>query len=148
MDTRSGYRTFKRAGGTVEKQVYEFWPTDLLALFRKAGIPRKVPPPFGPNENLDRIAVSGVSPEIVSPLKNTEYLLRQGEEVFDHLPLKVTVDSDVREVYWFVDDNYIGKASPENTQYWSMTPGTFRIGVVDDHGRSDARNIQIGVASN
>ena len=73
-------------------------------------------------------------------------MLRQGEEAFNNLPLKATVDADVLEVYWFVDEKYIGKASPNQTQYWSLTPGTFQIGVVDDHGRSDSRKICIGIA--
>jgi penicillin-binding protein 1C len=148
VDTRTGYRTFKRKGKYIKKQVFEFWSTDLLALFRKAGIPRKVPPPFNPKENFDLVSISGISPKIVSPLKDTEYMLRQGEEAFNNLPLKATADADVLEVYWFVDEKYIGKASPSQTQYWSLTPGTFQIGVVDDHGRSDSRKICIGIASN
>lgn len=145
VNTKTGYRTFKREGRHIQKQVYEFWPTDLLALFRKAGIPRKTPPPFDPNESLDLVSISGIRPEIVSPLKDTDYMLRQGDEAFNNLPLKATADADVQEVYWFVDEKYIGKASPLETQFWSLRPGTFQIGVVDDHGRSDSRTVRIAI---
>ncbi|MEN8192550.1 MAG: penicillin-binding protein 1C [Bacteroidota bacterium] len=148
VDSRTGYRTFKKKGKHIKKEVYEFWPTDLLLLFRRAGIPRKVPPPFDPKENFEMISATGTSPEIVSPLKDTKYMLQQGEDTFNNLPLKGIFDADVKEVYWFVDEKYIGKANPNLTQYWSLKPGVFQIGVVDDHGRSDSRRINIGIASN
>ena len=148
VNTKTGYRTFKQTGKFIKKQVYEFWPTDLLSLFKKAGIPRKTPPPFDPGENLDRLSITGIPPEIISPLEDTEYLLQPEMSSFNNLPLKVTADADVQEVYWFIDNKYIGKASPDQIEYWSLSPGTFTVGVVDDHGRSDYRKIQIGVASN
>ncbi|MFC2135900.1 penicillin-binding protein 1C [Bacteroidota bacterium] len=148
VDTRTGYRTFSKKGKYISRQVYEFWPTDLLALFRKAGIPRKIPPPFDPKENFDLISGSGISPEIVSPLKDTEYLLSQFEESFNNLPLKANADADVREVYWFIDEKFIGRADPNETQFWSLEPGNFKISVVDDHGRSDSRSVNISIASN
>lgn len=148
VDTTTGFRTFKQQGRHIIKRVCEFWPTDLLMLFRKAGIPRKTPPVFDPHENLDLLSNSGIPPKIVSPLKDTEYILSQDDESFNNLPLKAIVDADVEEIYWFVDEMYIGKANPDETQFWSLKPGTFQIGITDDHGRSDSRTVRISLASN
>ena len=148
VNAQTGYRTLKQEGKHIKKQVYEFWPTDLLSLFRQAGIPRNVPPPFDPQVTLDMQSVSGIAPEIMSPVPDVEYLLQQGASAYNNLPLKAVTDADVQEVYWFIDQKFIGKSDPQETQYWSLSPGTFLVSVVDDHGRSDNRKVQIGVASN
>ncbi len=148
VNIKSGYRTFKQDGEFIKKQVYEFWPSDLLALFRRAGIPRKTPPPFDPNEDLNLLSNTGLPPEIVSPLKGTQYMLQPGKKTFTQLPLLANVDADVQEVYWFIDEKYIGKINSDKIQYWSLSPGKFLLGVVDDHGRSDTRIINVGIVSN
>ncbi len=148
VDTITGYRSFSDKSENIKKQVYEFWPTDLLTLFRKAGIPRKVPPPFDPKENFNLLSTTGISPQIVSPLTDTEYMLDNNEMDFNNLPLKAIVDADVREVYWFIDEKYIGKTHPNQTQYWPLSQGIFQVGVVDDHGRSDTREVSVGVVVN
>ncbi len=148
VNKKTGYRTFQSESSIIKKQVYEFWPSDLLALFRQAGIPRKVPPPFNPDEDLNLLSVSGTPPEIVSPLKGTQYMLQPGTNNFTQLPLLANVDADVQEIYWFIDEKYIGKINPDKIQYWALSPGKFLLGVIDDHGRSDTRMINVGIASN
>ena len=43
IDTRTNRRACGLSAYT-RTEVYEFWPSDLLSLFRRAGIPRRVPP--------------------------------------------------------------------------------------------------------
>ncbi len=146
INVETGYRTFIQSGENIKKEVFEFWPTDLLYLFRQAGIPRVVPPPFDPKESIERMSAIGNPPQIQSPLEGTEYLITLGETWFNSLPLRVTTDADVKEVYWFVDDIYIGKSDPQNTQHWSLKPGVFQVSAIDDHGRGDTRKIRISLA--
>jgi penicillin-binding protein 1C len=148
INIKNGYRTLEKEGKFVKKQVYEFWPTDLLALFRQAGIPRKTPPPFEPAANHNAFAGQGLRPEIVSPLENTEYIIYEETNTYTNLPLKAIFDADVNEVYWFIDGQFIGKAMPDETQYWTLNPGVFNIAVVDDHWRSSHRKIEIKLATN
>lgn len=145
IDTRTGYRTGKTDGAFVRKDVYEFWPTNLLALFRKAGIPRRVPPPFDPAEAENLLRVGGERPEIISPLKHTRYIMQHGSDAYNDLPLSVIADSDVREIYWFVNETFVGKADPGETVYWPLAPGTSRVCAVDDHGRADYRDVTVDV---
>jgi penicillin-binding protein 1C len=81
-------------------------------------------------------------------MSETVYLMSPSEAMFNNLPLKATVDGDVREIYWFVDEQFIGRSDPQETQFWSLQPGTFQIGVVDDKGRSTFTKVKIGVAMN
>lgn len=151
VNTQTGYRAYKK-GKNVRSEVYEFWPTDILKIFRKAGVPRKTPPMYDPraqkeafNENAGD---KGFAPKITSPMAKTVYLLSPGETVFNNLPLAATADADVTEIYWFVNEQFIGRSAPEETQFWSLQPGTFDIGVVDDKGQSTSQTVKIGVATN
>ena len=152
VNTKTGYRSHND-GKDIQTEVFEFWTTDVLKIFRAAGVPRKTPPIFDPNQNKKNSnqltnTNEGFVPKIVSPMSNTEYLMSPGETLFNNLPLKATVDADVNEVYWFVDEQFIGRSDPQETQFWSLQPGTFQIGVIDDKGRSRSKSVKIGVAMN
>lgn len=151
INTKTGYRVNKK-GKNVKTEVYEFWTTNMLSIFRKAGVPVKAPPIFDPKKNQNNSELSiknkGFAPIIFSPMSETEYLMSPGETMFNNLPLKATVDGDVHEIYWFVDNQFIGRSDPQETQFWSLQPGTFQIGVVDDKGRSTSIKVKIGVAMN
>jgi len=152
VNTKTGYRSYEQ-GKNTKTEVFEFWPTDLLKIFRKAGVPRKTPPIFDPNQNVNEFSYlskvnEGLAPKIISPMSETEYFISPGETMFNNLPLKAIVDADVKEIYWFVDERFIGRSDPNETQYWSLQPGTFQIGVVDDKGRSYTRTVKISVAMN
>ncbi|MGA7273559.1 MAG: penicillin-binding protein 1C, partial [Candidatus Udaeobacter sp.] len=50
VDAASGLRVARDDGTRqLRREVYEFWPTELLSIFRRAGVPRKLPPPFLPD---------------------------------------------------------------------------------------------------
>ena len=147
MNKESGYRMLKQNGTLGKTDVYEFWPTNLLKLFKLAGIPRRTPPPFDPDEKVNLLEIQGAAPKIISPLEKTEYILRQGDSVYNDLPLSATTDADVQEVYWFLDNRFIGRAEPDEKIYWPLKPGRFQIAVVDDHGRSDSRNLKISASN-
>jgi penicillin-binding protein 1C len=152
VNSKTGYRSYQEAKD-VHAEVYEFWSTDLLKIFRKAGVPRKTPPIFDPCQNQEKFnqltkVNEGFAPKIISPMSETEYLMSAGETMFNNLPLKATVDADVDEIYWFVDEQFVGRSYPQETQFWSLQPGIFQIGVVDDKGRSNSRKVKIGVAMN
>src|SRR5438067_1842047 len=60
VDQDDGTRALKR-------EIYEFWSSDLLALFERAGVPRKLPPPFLPSIGNDLLARGGHAPKITLP---------------------------------------------------------------------------------
>jgi len=150
VNRKTGYRVHEE-GKNVTSEVYEFWPTELLKIFKKAGVPRKTPPMFDPKENREgglSVEYKGFPPKILSPMSETEYLISPGETMFNNLPLKASADADVNEIYWFIDEKFIGRSGPQETQFWSLQPGTFMMAVVDDKGRSNYRKVKIGVSMN
>lgn len=62
-----------------------------------------------------------------------------------HIALTAVTDTDVRTLYWFVDDIFVGSSSkPGESLFWQpASAGSFRLRAVDDHGRSDERPLDV-----
>lgn len=120
-------------------QVFEYWPSDLARVFAQAGIPRQRPPAGDCDQEW-----LGSAPQITSPFRATRYTLRLSHPEQSQLTLAATVDADVARVYWFAGDNYLGSAVPGAGLAWTPPrAGTFRLSAVDDHGREDARQVEV-----
>ncbi|HZP67160.1 MAG TPA: penicillin-binding protein 1C [Rudaea sp.] len=127
--------------GTTHTEVYEYWPSDLAKVFRQAGIPRRAPPPL---PDCSAAADDGAPPQIVSPLRGETYahrLSRAGEE---RIAFNATVDAGVQQVYWFVDDGFVGAVRAGEPLLWQpQRAGEFTVRAVDDRGRADVRALRI-----
>ncbi len=66
------------------------------------------------------------------------YTLRPGARERECIPLRATADADVRTLFWFVDDRYVGRSKPGTPLFWKPRPGRYRVRVVDDLGRADS----------
>src|SRR5690606_41540878 len=104
IDPATGLRTCDANAPGTRQEVMEFWPSDLLALFRLAGLPRKQPPPYVPGCNLPNLARSGAAPKIQSPSDKLEYGLRPDHPEQNRVPLKAVTDASASQLYWFEDD--------------------------------------------
>lgn len=128
----------------MRTEVFEFWPSDLAQVFVQAGIPRRRPPAGhdcgGAQDWL------GSAPSITSPYRATRYTMRLSHPDQVNLTLAATVDADVSTLYWFVGNTFIGSAGAGKALNWTPDrTGQFRLSVVDDHGRSDEREIEVAV---
>jgi penicillin-binding protein 1C len=123
----------------LHREVYEFWPSDLLKLFERAGLPRRTPPPFLPGTESEFAARSGNPPKIVSPADGSAVLIASSSEI----PLRAKTDADVREVYWFADKTFIGKSQAADILTWKALPGGYQLIALDDHGRSGSCRVDI-----
>jgi penicillin-binding protein 1C len=124
--------------------IYEFWPTDLLAVFRRAGIARLSPPAYEHNCRVDQ-STSGIEPMITSPQTDLSYVISSHSADKSVIPLTAIVDADVKKLYWFMNETFLGDTNPNQTIWWAAKPGHYVIRVADDHGRADARNVVIKV---
>src|SRR5207253_124900 len=105
MDTQTGRPSCPPyAPGSTRFEIFEFWSSDMLKLFRQAGMPRRVPPALPDCAAQD----SGDAPRIASPLRNVSYTLRRNtkEEV---IALEASVAADVHNVFWFDGSALIGQ---------------------------------------
>ena len=133
VDAASGLRV-PRDDGTreVRREVYEFWPTEFLSIFRRAGVPRKLPPPFLPGTSAEWIARTGNPPRIIAPTEGQKILLTSAGTI----ALRAKTDADVREIYWFAGNTFIARSNPQDVIAWKAAPGSYDLTAVDDHGRA------------
>jgi penicillin-binding protein 1C len=119
-------------------EVYEFWSSDMLKLFRQAGLARRVPPP------LPACAAENPSegPRLLSPLRGVIYTLRKAS---DAIELDAAVASDVQNVFWFDGRALIAKRSTsEGALAWHpQSEGIHLIRAIDDRGRSAERDVEV-----
>src|SRR2546430_14635356 len=138
VDVASGLRVPLDDGTRqLRREVYEFWPGEFLTLFEQAGIPRRVPPPFLPNNRSELASRSGQKPMIVSPSK--EILLASTKTI----PLRAKAEGDVREIFWFAGKQFVGKGAPNQVVEWNATAGDYEITALDDHGRAGSRSVTV-----
>jgi penicillin-binding protein 1C len=142
VDTRTGLRACAPSP-TTRAEVFEFWPSDLLRLFQKAGLPRRVPPAEDASCGLEQRASEGTPPQITTPEEGVDYSLRASSPGPQTVPLAVVTDADVRRVFWFVDEQLVGTAPRGEPLHWTARPGTYVVRAVDDRGRSDARSLTV-----
>jgi penicillin-binding protein 1C len=131
-------------GKHTKIEVYEYWPSDLQHVFAQAGIPRRQPPVNPDCEGAGQ--VQGDPPRITSPLRGSTYTLRLARLSQERIGFNATSDADARQLYWFVNDAYIGRTPSGQTLFWQPeTAGSFTVRVVDDQGRSDTRPLGVAV---
>ena len=124
-------------------ELYEFWPSDMLKLFREAGVPRRKPPAI-PDCAADNLTDG---PRINSPLRSVTYALRGPGG--DSIGLEASAASDVRSLFWFDGKDLLGKAEPgQGPLVWRRpAEGLHLIRVVDDRGRSAERDVLVKLAN-
>ena len=140
IDPHSGLAACPPYAAGTRFEVFEFWPSDMLRLFQQAGMPRRVPPAMPSCASDD----PADAPRIASPLRNVRYALRQSapQEI---IALDASTAGDVSHVFWFDGNALIGtRPLSDGALPWRPTsPGIHLIRVVDDHGRSAERDVEI-----
>lgn len=143
VDMESGLRTCRFNPETTRLEVFEFWPSDILALFRKAGVAVRKPPRWADECNIAARANAGAPPRITSPSAGLTYNLRVGRAARERIPLEATTDSDVRKLYWFVNNRFVSVVERDEIAFWRPVPGEYDILAIDDLGRSHSQTVVV-----
>lgn len=139
-------------GPGFKPQTFEVWPSDILQIFAAAGLPRKKIPERSSScsgDALAEVALAGKNPVITSPRDQLSYLMRVEENSIRQgqtLPLSAIADGDVKKVFWFVDQTFVGESRPDRSIFWPIQPGHHTVQAVDDQGRTSRREFQVSVA--
>lgn len=124
----------------VRWELHEFWPSDLLHVFAQAGLPRRAPPPAACENAMPHAR----APQIVSPLAQVRYSVREAAWGREALSFNAHAGGDVRSLYWFVDGAFVGASAPGVALAWQPPrPGRFIVRAVDPHGGVDERALQV-----
>ena len=146
IDRQTGLRACRFDADSTREEVFEFWPSDILALYRHAGIAVRQAPTWSADCEVRRREASGLPPRISSPTSGLTYHLRIDRLADERIPFAARTDSDVKRLFWFVDDRFIASGARDETVFWKPVAGEHRILAVDDLGRSHSRQLSVRVS--
>lgn len=127
------------------KEVFEFWPSDIVQLFEKSGIPYRKTPPFESDCQLNSLEEI-TAPEIVSPKSEVKYTVKFNQQTgYDKIPLRAKVDQDVKKIFWFANTKPLGESNPNETMMVELPPGQYEIMVVDDRGQTFSKPLVVQI---
>lgn len=126
-------------GPHVRQEIIEFWPSDMQAIFRQAGMPLRQPPSGDcGNEALPDMD----APHIVSPLRGVVHLQRLGRQ--EPIYLRAEAGPKAGTLHWFADDALVGSSQPGEVLAWQPPQvANYTIRVVDQRGRGDSREVRL-----
>jgi penicillin-binding protein 1C len=108
---------------------------EVLAFRESRGLPAQRLPPHNPACRLVHEADEpGQALAITSPAANAEYVLSRGEK--QELLLSCAAGSEVRQVFWYVNDRFLRAAKATERVFFRPPSGTVKISCADDHGRN------------
>ncbi len=141
VDAETGLRACRPVPGRTEERVWEFWPSDLAALFLRAGVVKPPPPPFGPECGQE--TPPGSPPRILTPKEGVVYQRRLSDPARSGIPLDAGVDADAGAVFWFVKDAFLGRSVPGEPLIWRPSGGVYELRAVDNLGRAATQRVVV-----
>ena len=146
VDAATGLRACRSGAQGTREEVFEFWPPDVEAVLRRAGIAVRHPPRWSPGCGMDTLAATGRPPRIHSPQSTVTYhapgadaaATGQGDVLF-----AATAEADANRLFWFVNDRLVADVARGERYFWTPRPGRFTVRAVDDTGRAAAVEIDV-----
>lgn len=147
VDIETGLRACVEEEGKTRRETWAFWPSDLLRMFRQAGMGKKQPPPFSPEcrsgADGTQDIPAGPPPRILSPKEKLVYYRSASRPGSGAIMLEARADADVSSLFWFYENRFIGRTPPGTPLPWTPPAGVGTVQVLDDFGRSASRDIRV-----
>ncbi len=142
VDARTGLAVSPvcRAGREIETRVYLTWPASIRRWLTEQHRSLPTPPAYAPG-----CEPGGAehAPQILSPPEGQVALLLPGvSPEQQEVPLEAEAAND-RELTWFVNGAFLGKARADERLWWTPAPGTHEILVTDDRGLTSRRRFVV-----
>ena len=116
---------------------------EVLAFREAQGLPGTRLPPHNPACRLVRSPDDGAGAAlaITSPLDHAEYVLDRQDQ--QQMLLSCAAGSEVRQVYWYVNDRFLRAAPATERVFFRPPSGAVKISCADDHGRNVDIELQV-----
>lgn len=138
IDRKSGLRACRHRPPYTVLESYNFWPDDVVKALSNAGIGLKTPPEFMEDCADIEDFKHGNAPKILSPNGSGKMLIDASK---DKIVLKATADSDAKEIYWFVNNKFVGITKTGKILEIPPVFGDITVKAVDDIGRVESIKI-------
>ncbi len=139
IDKASGLRACRHTPPATELKSYNFWPSDVLSAFSKAGINFKRPPTFLSDCSEIEDFKQGQPPKITFPANNSKIMLKPSRPI----ALQAALDADAHAIYWFINDSLAGQSKAGEVLETVPPSGPVKIKAVDNLGRQSEISVTI-----
>lgn len=120
-------------------EVIEFWDSDMLRLFREAGMPRRTPPILPADCGNNSHESSEDKPQITSPLRGVTYTISLSKP--ETIALRANRGGQ-SAIYWFADNSYIARSESGAATAWTPpVAGHYVLRAIDERGQADSREV-------
>ncbi len=144
VDAATGLRVARDDGThAIRREVCEFWPPDLLEMFKAAGLPRKPLPAWASGEATSGASTEDRAPRIVSPIAKRIYNTSGMDAMRQSIPLRADASPGVKQIFWFAGTRFLGASEPARALMWKAAAGRWKLQALDDHGRSTACEVVV-----
>lgn len=144
VDRTTGLRACLPEEGRTEERIWEFWPSEMAAMFARAGLPKPAPPAF--EQQCRDMAATGRAPRIQQPREGLAYHASLASGGTASIALMAHADADAGTLHWFVNGVHAGDTAPGEVLVWQSGPGELHILVTDDARRSASRSLVVSAA--
>lgn len=145
IDKKTGLRTPYYDPEKTNIAVYEFWSSEIMSVFTMAGISHRTPPRYMPDIEIGKIEEYGNPPHIILPTQNIIYAFRAENFENEKVPFKADTDTDAKNVFWFLNNKYIGQSISGTVLTAKTEQGTYTVRAVDDLGRASTAKLKVEI---
>ena len=133
IDNATGLRACKSDSKTTHNEIYEFWDSEYLDLFKRAGIKRNTPPKYMPNCDINETMDDQIAPVILYPIADTKIVITsdQDYERVGFIALGATNDA---KLIWFLNDKVLGSTKNGEPLEYNVPMGDHKLSVTDTNG--------------
>ena len=142
IDNKTGLRACNADPKTTHNEVFEFWDSEYVDMFNRAGIKRKTPPTFVPNCSQLETNEDWNSPIIVSPIQDTKIVITSNYD-FESVGFMAFGTDTNAKLFWFLDDKTLGTTHNGETLEYNVPMGEHILRVTDTFGASSQMNFSI-----
>ena len=142
IDNATGLRACTRDSKTTHMAVYEFWDSEYLDMFRRAGIIRNTPPPYVPGCELNDSDASENPIIITSPADTTRIVITTGND-FATVSFNAISENTNAKIFWFMDDATIGTTKSGETFTREIPMGDHIIRAIDETGHGTSNKFSV-----
>ena len=133
VDNNTGLRACNRDPKTTHMEIFEFWDSEYLDMFARAGITRNTPPPFMPGCDLDAITSTRAAPVVMSPIDGTRTVILSDDNT-QPIAFRAISDMTDAKIFWFLNDEMIGTTVSGETLMHDTPIGDYTVRIMDEMG--------------
>lgn len=142
IDNKTGLRACNADPKTTHNEVFEFWDSEYIDMFRRAGIKRKTPPAFMPGCETKETNDDWNAPVIISPVPDTKIVITSDRDFEPIGFMAFGADADGK-LFWFIDDKTLGSTKSGETLQYNVPMGEHILRVTDPTGTTTQMNFSV-----